>query len=478
MADTVNKYGVEGVQTGNQWTNSAFAGNPSDTYKYVKAGGNQEVGTVTAPNPAVAMATAPGIDITSGVQGPIDVNSLKGTATPMKVSTPAPSTTASSVIGVAGDIAQQQQQMSAEQQAYEKSKSEIGNLMEQVGGKTAEGMSLAESSGLNEKVKQIATTNAEILAIKNANNQARANLRGAGLTQEQIAQQENAINTRDAFKITNLEMENAFRSINADALQKSINTQLALKYEPLETKLEIAKMNYQDNKDFFTKSEQRAYESKVREEERKIAKEKADDQNKFALLTKAMENSVQIPANLLSQINDPKTDSKKAASILAGAGISLENKLDKQYKQAQIAKMYQDIAESQNKIAPQNATPAQSGAQIKFLQDTTKSALQNVGASGRSALRRGIEEQYIGSTAYTQLVSDTNTIKTNMLTLATDPNIKKFFGPQMSNADVLLMTSAGTTLNPELQSPEKMRTELLRVQQLLDKMEKSLTWLS
>ena len=111
--------------------------------------------------------------------------------------------------------------------------------------------------------------------------------------------------------------------------------------------------------------------------------------------------------------------------------------------------------------------------QISLLRDTAKKALDTeiVKASGRSGLRKFLEQQLVGSTDYTQLVSLTNTLKVNVLSLMTDPTIKKFFGPQMSNADVLLMTSAGTTLNPELNSPKQMRDELNRLDQLFNRMQ-------
>ena len=90
-------------------------------------------------------------------------------------------------------------------------------------------------------------------------------------------------------------------------------------------------------------------------------------------------------------------------------------------------------------------------------------------ASGQSGLRKTLASWFVGSTDYTNLVAETNTLRTNVLTMMTDPSIKKFFGPQMSNADVQLMTSAGTTLNPELQSPAKMKEELNRLRDLVSR---------
>lgn len=65
-----------------------------------------------------------------------------------------------------------------------------------------------------------------------------------------------------------------------------------------------------------------------------------------------------------------------------------------------------------------------------------------------------------GDSNYNRLANTIDTLKVNLLTMNTDPMIKKFFGPQMSNRDTELMTSAGTTLNAERQSTADMNTEL------------------
>jgi len=111
--------------------------------------------------------------------------------------------------------------------------------------------------------------------------------------------------------------------------------------------------------------------------------------------------------------------------------------------------------------------------QINLVKSSLEKAKTLAGASGRSGARKAAESWFIGSTDYTNLVAETNTLRTNVLTMMTDPGIKKFFGPQMSNADVQLMTSAGTTLNPELQSPENMKTELTRLSELMTRAEKA-----
>ena len=120
------------------------------------------------------------------------------------------------------------------------------------------------------------------------------------------------------------------------------------------------------------------------------------------------------------------------------------------------------------------ADPAKAKEQVNLVLNSVKNAENLSGVSGRSGLRKTFEGILVGSTKYTNLVAETNTLRTNVLTMMTDPAIKKFFGPQMSNADVQLMTSAGTTLNPELQSPTKMREELKRLKDLAQRAKLSL----
>lgn len=110
---------------------------------------------------------------------------------------------------------------------------------------------------------------------------------------------------------------------------------------------------------------------------------------------------------------------------------------------------------------------------INLVKNSLTNAEKLVGRSGSNTWWEKIKEGTMGNTGYTNLVAETNTLRTNVLTMMTDPSIKKFFGPQMSDADVRLMTSAGTTLNPELQSPEAMKTELTRLRDLVTRAEKA-----
>lgn len=116
--------------------------------------------------------------------------------------------------------------------------------------------------------------------------------------------------------------------------------------------------------------------------------------------------------------------------------------------------------------------------QLSFLRNTAKDAIANAKDRGifrtpvgPSLITQGIGNTFIGNTAFKQLQNQTDTLKTNVLSLMTDPNVKKFFGPQMSNADVRLMSSTGSTLNPAEQTPEEYIKEVQRLDSLFNRMQ-------
>ncbi len=107
--------------------------------------------------------------------------------------------------------------------------------------------------------------------------------------------------------------------------------------------------------------------------------------------------------------------------------------------------------------------------------DNLKSALNNVqklkGAAGPSAINRTLGDTFVGNSSFRQLEAYVDTVKTNLLTLVTDPNIKKFFGPQMSNRDVELMTSTASSLDAQRLSSEQIQAEIDKINAFLQKYE-------
>src|SRR3990167_14081 len=112
--------------------------------------------------------------------------------------------------------------------------------------------------------------------------------------------------------------------------------------------------------------------------------------------------------------------------------------------------------------------------QFDFLQTVADNALKYAYASGRSGIRKTAGDIFSGSTGFTELMAQASTLRTNLLTLLADPDVKKFFGPQMSNADVGFMMAGGTPLNPELQSPESLKTEINHIKDTLTRAKQAL----
>lgn len=142
--------------------------------------------------------------------------------------------------------------------------------------------------------------------------------------------------------------------------------------------------------------------------------------------------------------------------------FGLQYALDKQKAATDAAKVAAEKAASVQ-------DPAKTLDQIALVEGSIERAEKLANSSGNTGVFGKTGRFLTGADSYTNLVAETNTLRTNALTMMTDPTIKKFFGPQMSNADVQLMTSAGTTLNPELQTPAFLKAELGRLKDLVSR---------
>jgi hypothetical protein len=112
--------------------------------------------------------------------------------------------------------------------------------------------------------------------------------------------------------------------------------------------------------------------------------------------------------------------------------------------------------------------------QISFLKNTIRDANKLVDATGPNFITQGLGNVFVGNTRVKQLQNKIDSLKTNLLTLSSDPNLKKFFGPQMTENDTKLLMSAGSTLDAYNNSVSDNEEEIKRYSELLAKMEKTL----
>jgi len=198
---------------------------------------------------------------------------------------------------------------------------------------------------------------------------------------------------------------------------------------------------------------------------KELDRQQANDQDMTNMIVTAASQGA--PQSLISKAQLQSTPEGVASVLGAYAGDYYGTKI----KIAQYNKLVSENAAAAQAVQAQGigSGGAQANSQATFLLDTINGAMDLADASGRSAARRMFESWTTGATDYTNLESKVRTIKTNLLTLATDPNIKKFFGPQMSEADVKNMLSAASTLDSEAQTPAQMKSELSRVQSIFQK---------
>lgn len=354
----------------------------------------------------------------------------------------------------------------------------------------AEGGDIAKKQA-DEYTSQI---EAEQLATRRAVDELKLNPNG--LSAAGLQTQINELNTKSISKQADLAILQNAALRKYDTASAIAARKVAAETDYLKAALETKKLIYEDNKDAFTIAEQRQIDANIKAEERaynETVKTKTDINN---VLLEAAKN--QAPASVISKISSSKTQ----AEAIAVAGSWMSDPLDREIKELQKKKLKQDLngaeaptiktingvdmewdPKTKSWVTPNSATGKTSKeaidkslSQLSFLKSTANSITGDkeiYGASGRSGARKFTEGLFVGATDYTKLESLANTLKVNVLALMTDPTIKKFFGPQMSNADVTLMTSAGTTINPELQDPESIKTEVTRLQDLFDRMEKS-----
>lgn len=298
------------------------------------------------------------------------------------------------------------------------------------------------SGGVNTAEAELNDINHQILADQRAtDNQIRAikenpeGLFGTGLSQKIQEVQDKGTQRQADLSIIALARQGKY-----DLAKKVADQAVEAQFEKRQQTNDILKFAFEENKDLFTKAEQRQFEVAQAERTSKLEEEK-----QYRLL-------------------DYKAKIDAVSSGRGAPTVKTINGVDMQWNPQ--SGQWENINSGATTDMAEKTVN-----QLDFILNSAATADKLADKSGAGLIDRTISGA-IGNVKtpfgnfggeYQQLEAYTNTLKTNMLTLATDPSIKKFFGPQMSNADVLLMTSAGTTLNPQNQSPEQLREEIARI---------------
>ena len=187
-------------------------------------------------------------------------------------------------------------------------------------------------------------------------------------------------------------------------------------------------------------------------------------------------------SNMLAQVyqflGDDLTESEK---------LQVNQAFEKEMADKQVENQ-KELARYDDELARSRAlfTASLNPVEEEVVVDQTDSLLNTVGFMRESieAIKGGlykgasqgeaskfIAELVRGTSKEAQLRSYADTLKSNMLSIATDPSIKQFFGPQMSDADVRLMTASATNLNVDDMTPKQILAETNRIEEFIGKYE-------
>lgn len=405
---------------------------------------------------------------TPPIQNPstIPIEAITNTPKPMELAPKAPMTRTQQLLD--NDAQNTISGLTGAQQQVSGQESQYSDILKALGTEQQFTNKQLDEQGVTTGQKRLAELQA--LAMRETNNLTSSILRnesnaiGTRETANFLGAQESRMRRESAINSLAIASEAAMVQGQTELAQANVDRMVKAVYEPMKMELEAAKFNLSRLDKNVLEPAQKA---KAEATERKLNYElkQVEKQQNFA--DTLFKNGA--PPSLIKEVLN--TNSLEEAMQVKGAGdyvMSPAEKLDMRLKGLQITKAGIDIAKAKQEAAFAKqqvvpVTPATSITQAKFLTDTAQKAVNLSSAAGQGDWRKKIGKNLFGATKASQLENLSTTLKTNILTMQADPNIKKFFGPQMTENDVKMMTSTGTTLDPELQTPEQYKEEATRV---------------
>jgi hypothetical protein len=376
-----------------------------------------------------------------------------------------------------------------------KSTTDIGKLLETLGQEGAMTKSSAIESGAYDRLREYDQYTADI-------------------EREQKAIRDRVKNFEKTFTGTTAGLSNAIDKMNRESASyqadlaisqnvagRNYDRAMAIAKDKVEIELapkkaELAKLQYiyDNNKPFQTAE----FTSILNRKQKEIDKEQENKDLIASYSINAMRNDA--PASIKNALANAKTiEEVNKIPGIQNYISSPEDKLDLEIKRLQKEKLSKEISGVGATEAPTiktingvdmqwngsawvPATTTTGVVDIKKAEDQVrnldflKSTAQKASDLSRGAGRTGVHE-FVGGiftlTEKKRLGGLSDTLKSNILTMAVDPNIKKFFGPQMTENDVRMMTATGTTLNPDTQTAEDYKEEVTRVYDMLNRAQKA-----
>jgi hypothetical protein len=193
---------------------------------------------------------------------------------------------------------------------------------------------------------ELKAINQEILEEQNALRKRKEALQGSGLTDVQRGAQEREMVRQSASLQADLYIKQLGIQGRYDSAKAIADRKVAMLLEKDAQDIAMLTFAYNENKADFTLAEQRQFDGMIKEKENALKTKEALETYKSNITIEAMKNGVKIPYSVQQEINRASNQAEVNA-ILARNGISLADPLDRQIKQAQLAKLNLDLSQSQ-----------------------------------------------------------------------------------------------------------------------------------
>jgi CheY-like chemotaxis protein len=229
-----------------------------------------------------------------------------------------------------------------------------------------------QALGITEQQKALQTVNDEIASTTIALRAEQDRIRNTPMSQAQKSVELGALEDTYGRRLTDMAIRQSAVQGNIGAIREESDRQTRLLLAPLDNKLQYLSTFAKDNVDALDKKEQQKLNLIIndvqmqREDVKTLQKAKAD------LITEIANNGGGSNTNLVSQIQGAKT--VEEAYALAGKSGFI-GKLDRQLKQAQLAKIAQDI----NGAKPVAFTPVARAQVQQKVSDLTNLSLDKGG---------------------------------------------------------------------------------------------------
>lgn len=273
------------------------------------------------------------------------------------------------------------------------------------------------------------------------------------ITKDQAAVIKSDIEKQSAKELADLAIIQTAATNNLTTAQNIVDRKIQLQLEPLQTQLEYQKFIYGENKDLFTKAEQRQYENMITQSTRNYndTKEKLKtlEDTQLKLISSAASQGA--PASVLQAIKSAQTPEEATMA----AGQYATDQVERGLKLAQTAQIYQNIAESKAKISP--TTGQNINKDLGVINDINN-ILNNKAFDSTFGLNSTIRRNIPGTDAYA-LNSQINNVL-NQLALAARGQLKG--QGAVSDFEGKMLRDAQTALKLNL-SPDQARKELAKV---------------